>query len=63
MKKSRELANQWKVHLVALDTYIKSLRGVPWMKALKYSACILAALAFLWKWGIIVHYQILYQAS
>lgn len=51
IKKSAELAHDWKVHLIALDSYIKSLESFPWKKALKYSACLLAVMTFLWKIG------------
>lgn len=49
--KSTELAHEWKTHIYALDTYIKSLVGLSWKKTLTYSACIFAILTFLWKMG------------
>ena len=46
-----ELGQDWKKHIHVLDEYIKSLKSMPWKKALKYSACILTVGAFLWKMG------------
>jgi hypothetical protein len=52
VKKSNELALEWKQHILALDQYIKSLSGLPWKKLLTYSACTLTVLMFLYKMGI-----------
>jgi hypothetical protein len=51
IQKSTELAEEWKQHISALDSYIKSLSTLPWKKILKYTACLLTIGAFLWKMG------------
>lgn len=51
IQKSTELANEWKLHISALDSYIKTLSTLPFKKTLKYTACLLTIGAFLWKMG------------
>lgn len=52
LTKSKELADDWRRHINALDAYIKSLQGLPWSKMLSYSACFLLIGTFIWEMGI-----------
>ena len=38
LSKSNELADEWKMHIKALDDYIKSLSAFPWKKVIGYTA-------------------------
>jgi hypothetical protein len=49
--KSADLAKEWKLHIKALDEYIKSLSKLPWKKIIGYSACFFTIIAFLYKMG------------
>lgn len=49
--KSADLAKEWKLHIKALDKYIKSLSKLPWKKIIGYSACFFTIIAFLYKMG------------
>lgn len=51
LTKNKELADDWRTHIHALDKYIKSLEGLPWRKMLSYSACFLLVGTFIWKMG------------
>jgi|SRR5271156_691355 len=49
IKKSDELAKEWKKNINSLDIFIKSLSS--WKKTFGWSVCLLTVLAMLWKMG------------
>ena len=49
IQKSKELAESWKEHIIAIDKYIKSLQQWPWKKMVTASICLLAIGGFLYK--------------
>lgn len=52
IEKSATLAVEWKEQIKATDTYIKSLKGLPWKRLMTWSSCLLLLGGFLWKMGM-----------